>query len=95
MEKNKILILILFIICFSIVFYSWYNNRNIKQNKHNIEVIDTTYNKIVLDSIEYSIYIKDSIIVELKNKVEYEMEQAINANDSDAVKQFCELAGSN
>lgn len=60
---------------------------------HEVALPDTTYNKVTLDSIEYNIKIKDSTIIELKKKVEYEMEQAINANDSVAVKQFKELAG--
>lgn len=95
MEKvNKILIVIFLLILFGVMFYSWNKINSIKQNKDNIEIIDTTYNKVVLDSIEYRIRIKDSVIVELKKQVKYEIEQAINANDSDAVKQFYELAGS-
>ena len=77
------------------MFYSWNKINSVKQNKDNIEIIDTTYNKVMLDSIEYRICIKDSVIVELKKQVKYETEQAINANDSDAVKQFYKLAGSN
>lgn len=95
MEKvNKILIVIFLLILFGVMFYSWNKINSAKQNKDNIEIIDTTYNKVVLDSIEYRIYIKDSVIVELKKQVKYEIEQAINANDSDAVKQFYKLAGS-
>ena len=95
MEKvNKILIVIFLLILFGVMFYSWNKIKSAKQNKDNIEIIDTIYNKIVLDSIEYRIRTKDSIIVELKKQVKYEIEQAINANDSDAVKQFYELAGS-
>lgn len=95
MEKlNKILIVIFLLILFGVMFYSWNKINSAKQNKDNIEIIDTTYNKVVLDSIEYRIRIKDSVIVELKKQVKYEIEQAINANDSDAVKQFYELAGS-
>lgn len=95
MEKlNKILIVIFLLILFGVMFYSWNKINSAKQNKDNIEIIDTTYNKVVLDSIEYRIRIKDSVIVELKKQVKYEIEQAVNANDSDAVKQFYELAGS-
>lgn len=95
MEKvNKILIVIFLLILFGVMFYSWNKINSAKQNKDNIEIIDTTYNKVVLDSIEYRIHIKDSVIVELKKQVKYEIEQAINANDSDAVKQFYKLAGS-
>lgn len=76
------------------MFYSWNKINSAKQNKDNIEIIDTTYNKVILDSIEYRIRTKDSIIVELKKQVKYEIEQAINASDSDAIKQFYELASS-
>lgn len=95
MEKvNKILIVIFLLILFGVMFYSWNKINSAKQNKDNIEIIDTTYNKVVLDSIEYRIRIKDSVIVELKKQVKYEIEQAINASDTDAVKQFYKLAGS-
>lgn len=92
---NKICIIIVYgIICFIIGFCIGNKNNN-KTDYNNVIVHDTTYNKIILDSIEYNIHIKDSIIVKLKKKIEYEMEQAINANDSNAIKQFYELAGRN
>lgn len=70
----------------------YYHNKD--NNKNNIKYndIDTTYNKIKLDSIEYNITKKDSIITEIKKKFEYEKDKAINASDSDAIKQFIELA---
>lgn len=63
--------------------------------KTTVTVCDTTYNVVTLDSIRFNIKVKDSVVVELKKKVEYEMEQAINADDSIAIVQFKELAGSN
>lgn len=63
--------------------------------KTSVTICDTTYNVVTLDSIRHNIEIKDSFIVELKKRVVYEMEQAINADDSAAVIQFKELAGSN
>lgn len=63
--------------------------------KTTVTICDTTYNVVTLDSIRHNIEIKDSFIVELKKRVVYEMEQAINADDSAAVIQFKELAGSN
>lgn len=92
---NKICIIIVYgIICFIVGYYIAYNN-NSKIEYNNDILPDTTYNKVILDSIEYNIKIKDSIIIKLKKRTEYETEQAINANDSDAVKQFYELAGAN
>ena len=70
---------------------------NILDNKYkehtNINKIDTTYNKVLLDSIEYNIELKCSTIVELKRLSKYETEQAINSNDSTAIEQFKSLAG--
>lgn len=92
---NKICIIIVYgIICFIIGYCIAYNN-NSKIEYNNDILPDTMYNKVMLDSIEYNIKIKDSIIIKLKKRTEYETEQAINANDSDAVKQFYELAGAN
>lgn len=90
---NKICFIIVFgVICFSIVYYIG-NNNNEKTNYDNMIVPDTTYNKVTLNSIEYNIHKKESIIIELKKRTKYEIEQAINANDSVAIKQFKELAG--
>ena len=74
--------------------YIRYKNKKDDIKHNTIEIVDTTYNKIVLDSIEYKIHTKDSVVVKLKTKVKYEIIQAFNATDSDAVKQFYELAGS-
>lgn len=96
MEKiNNICLIIVFgIICFIIGYYIADNN-NSKIDYNNVTLPDTTYNKVILDSIEYNIHKKDSTIVELKKRTEYEMDQAINANDSIAIEQFKELAGAN
>ncbi len=95
MEKiNKLCFIIVFgIICFIVGFYT--SNKNNKIDDNKITITDTIYNKVILDSIKYNIKIKDSIIVQLKNKIQYEVEQAINANDSVAIKQFKTLAGAN
>lgn len=92
---NKICIIIVYgIICF-IIGYCIADSNNSETEYNNGILPDTTYNKVVLDSIEYNIKIKDSTILELKKRIEYETEQAINANNSNAVKQFYELAGAN
>ena len=96
MEKinNLCLIIVFGIICF-IIGYCIADNNNSKIDYNNVTLPDTMYNKVILDSIEYNIHKKDSTIVELKKRIEYEMEQAINANDSVAIEQFKELAGAN
>ena len=92
MDKiTKIVIILVIILC-----VIWcLSGRDIAPAKTSVTICDTTYNIITLDSIRYNIKIKDSVIVELKKKVIYEMEQAINADDSIAVIQFKELASSN
>lgn len=90
---NKICFIIVFgVICFSVGYYIG-NNNNEKTNYDNVIVPDTTYNKVTLDSIEYNIHKKEFTIIKLKKQTKYEIEQAINANDSVAIKQFKELAG--
>lgn len=74
-------------------FYFHFKENN--NNNNEITLPDTTYNKVTLDSIQYNINKKDSTIIEFKKKFEYEKDKAINASDSDAIKQFKELAGSN
>ena len=90
---NKICFIIVFgVICFSVGYYIG-NNNNEKTNYDNVIVPDTTYNKVTFDSIEYNIHKKEFTIIKLKKRTKYEIEQAINANDSVAIKQFKELAG--
>lgn len=69
------------------------NNTQTNGTNENYIINDTIYNIITLDSIKHNIIVIDSTIIEIKKNVEYEIEQAINANDSDAVEQFKALAG--
>ena len=52
---------------------------------------DTVYNKIVIDSLEYNIIKKDSIIYNIKENVKEEINFAINADDSTTVMLFQKL----
>lgn len=63
---------------------------NTKQEISNIhnDGIDTTYNKIVLDSIEYNIIKKDSVIYNLKTEMQDEIKKSYILNDSASVKLF-------
>ena len=86
---------IVIIICISCFIVGILIGNNYKHNNtETITIYDTVYNKTILDSISYNIKVKDSIIVKLKHKMQYEIKQAINADDSTAIKQFYELAGS-
>ena len=86
-------IIIFIIILLGVLWFI--NDRSYNPIKTNIEICDTTYNIITLDSIRYNIKVKDSVIIKLKKELVYEMEKAINADDSTAVIQFKELASSN
>ena len=60
-------------------------------SKDNIEVCDTVYNKVTLDSIEYNIVKRDTIIYKIKVKMMYEIKESKLISDSDAVKLFNSL----
>lgn len=92
MEKfNKILLLLIIILIVFSVGYS-IGYRKAKSNiNDNIVIQDTTYNHIILDSIKYRLIEKDSIIYNIKEDLKDDIQEAINANDSNVVKQFYEL----
>ncbi len=92
MEKfNKILLLLIItLIVFSVGYNIGY--RKAKSNiNDNIVIQDTTYNHIFLDSIKYRLIEKDSVIYNIKEDLKDDIQEVINANDSDVVKQFYEL----
>jgi hypothetical protein len=91
MEKfNKILLLIIILIVFSVGYTIGY--RKAKSNiNDNIVIQDTTYNYIILDSIKHRLIEKDSIIYNIKEDLKDDIQEAINANNSNVVKQFYEL----
>ena len=92
MEKfNKILLLLIItLIVFSVGYTIGYRKAKSKIND-NIVIQDTTYNHIILDSIKYRLIEKDSIIYNIKEDLKDDIQEAINANDSNVVKQFYEL----
>lgn len=92
MEKfNKILLLLIItLIAFSVGYTIGY--RKAKSNiNDNIVIQDTIYNHIFLDSIKYRLIEKNSIIYNIKEDLKDDIQEAINANDSNVVKQFYEL----
>jgi len=92
MEKiNKICImLIVAIVVFSIGVEV---GRRMTQNHVNTQevLIDTTYNKIILDSIEYNIIKKNSVIYNIKQEMKDEVTKSFELSDSAAVKLFKKL----
>lgn len=96
MEKEDKKIIIGFIIFILIVILTVINiitfaNR-IKNDKNKVEVPDTTYNTIVLDSIKYNIIERDSIIYHIKHDYEDSIENIKHLDDSTSVMLFEHLA---
>ena len=88
MKKLIIIGLILQVITIIILtmFVSFFNridNNNVK--------IDTTYNKVLIDSIQLNITRTESTIVEYNKILNYEMDKANNLSNDSAVLLFREL----
>ena len=93
MEKNNVIVNIIAIILLSVIIFSigYFLGKNKIINNNDIQQPDTTYNRIILDSIEYNIIKKDSIIYKIKEDAKQEIDYAINANDSVTVILFQKL----
>lgn len=90
--KSKIFLIVLILIIiiqavFNIIFVV-NNNLNINDKIPNI---DTTINRIIIDSIEYNIIKKDSIKWNIINKYYEDSSEIINASDSTTVAKFYEF----
>lgn len=70
-------------------------NNNDNSNDTNFIQIDTSYNKVILDSINYNIIKRDSIIIKLNIKLKENVKQSYNLNDSASVELFKQLVGAN
>lgn len=86
-KSIKYLIIILFII-FIITFLLVIKNQN---NKNKIILQDTTYNHIILDTINKITHTKEEIIIDLKYRKDEDIKNALNADCTTAVNQFKEL----
>ena len=95
MEKKIDIIFGIIIVSISIgLFFYGYHRGLIKGRTEAIENIvkpDTTYNKVVLDSIEYNITKKDSVIYNIKQEMKDEVTESFELSDSVAVELFKEL----
>ena len=94
MEKNNNMLNIIAVIIIAIIFFIIgyvVKQKEINNHKYIINKPDTVYNKIVIDSLEYNIIKKDSIIYNIKENVKKEINFAINADDSTTVILFQKL----
>ena len=90
MKKLLILVLLLQIInCLFLLYY--FTLGQCKQNIPTTTIQDTVINRVQIDSIHILITKQESIINKINIKEKYEIEKAINNNDSDVVKLFKEL----
>ena len=90
MKKLLIIVLILQIIICLFLLFSVIVTQG-KQNAVTTTVQDTVINRVQIDSIHILITKQESIINRINIKEKYEIEKAINSNDSDVVKLFKEL----
>lgn len=92
-NKSNIIITILVCLLFGALLYIFYTNKYNQriEDKQTIIVVDTTYNTVTLDSIEYNIIYRDSIVYKLKQKMQYEKDKVLDMSDNDAIKLFYEL----
>ena len=91
-SKNiiKIISILLFIsICFNVYQYKINNTNNINTDKPFIP-IDTTYNKVILDSLEYNILYRDTIIYNIKQQIIEDEKTIISLDDSSTITLFFE-----
>lgn len=90
MKKLIIIILILQIINIVLtMFVSFCNVDN--SNDFDSSNIDTTYNKVLIDSIQLNITKTESTIVEYNKIMNYELDKANNLSNDSAVLLFREL----
>lgn len=86
---NIIAVIVIAIIFFIIGYVV--KQKEINSDRYIINKPDTVYNKIVIDSLEYNIIKKDSIIYNIKENVKKEINFAINADDSTTIILFQKL----
>lgn len=91
LKKFVIILLLLFIVIMFAIFTSdfakWANDK-----VNDTTPIDTTYNKVILDSIKYNIIELDSTIVKLKIKYDVTVEKVVNLSDSATIELFKKLS---
>lgn len=63
-----------------------------KNDKYDRTIInDTIINRVRIDSVHFLISKQESIINIINNKEQYEIKQAVSANNSDVIKLFKKL----
>lgn len=93
--KNKLWKIILLVIALIAIFVIGVligRNIHLTDVQYRVDVIvDTTYNKTTLDSIDYNIIKKDSVIHKLRYEMDYETKKVYALDDSATIELFYQL----
>lgn len=73
---------------------SFINHKSAVSNYNDLKA-DTTYNKVVLDRIDYNIQIKDTTIYNIKKEMINYEEDVYNLTDSSTIVLFKQLLSDN
>lgn len=92
-EDLRVIIIVLSFIMLTVLGFSIFNrcDRDKKNKENIIQIVDTTYNKIILDSIQINIKQRDSVITKIKYKMQYEIKKIDTISNDSAVKLFKQL----
>lgn len=85
--RDLIYFIIIFVLIFIVSRLSIKNDVSVEP----VKPVDTTYNRVVIDSIEYNIIKRDSIIVQIKDSIIYELQLNQTADDTTVVVNFQKL----
>lgn len=85
--RDLIYLIIIFVLIFIVSRLSIKNDVPVEP----VKPVDTTYNRVVIDSIEYNIIKRDSIIVQIKDSIIYELQLNQTADDTTVVVNFQKL----
>lgn len=85
--RDLIYLIIIFVLIFLVSRLSIKNDVSVEP----VKPVDTTYNRVVIDSIEYNIIKRDSIIVQIKDSIIYELQLNQTADDTTVVVNFQKL----
>lgn len=85
--RDLIYLIIIFVLIFIVSRLSIKNDVSVEP----VKPMDTTYNRVVIDSIEYNIIKRDSIIVQIKDSIIYELHFNQTADDSTVIVNFQKL----
>lgn len=85
--RDLIYLIIIFVLIFLVSKLSIKKDVQIEP----IKSIDTSYNRVVIDSIKYNIIERDSMIIHIKDSILYELQLNQTADDSTVVINFQKL----